>query len=64
MLTPLSVLWPATTIFAGGSSFTLSFTRDSMSPMTLLSTKCDDAPQSDVMENFRGPEVPELTRKE
>ena len=55
MLTPLSVLWPATTIVAGGSSFTMFFIRASMSPMRLLSNKCDDAPQSDVMANSRGP---------
>ena len=54
MLTPLSVLWPATTIVAGGSSFMMSFIRASMSPMRLLSTKCDEAPQSNVMVNFSG----------
>ena len=64
MLTPLSVLWPATTIVAGGSSFTMSFIRDSMSPMRLLSTKCDDAPQSNVMVNFSGPGVAEPARNE
>ena len=48
MLTPLSVLWPATTIVGGGSSFTMPFIRDSMSPIRLLSTKYDDALQSDT----------------
>ena len=64
MLTPLSLLWPATIIVAGGSSFTVSFIRDSMSPMRLLSTKCDGAPQSDVMVNFSGPGVAEPARNE
>ena len=64
MLTPLSVLWPATTIVTGGSSFTVSFTRESMSPMRLLSTKCDNAPQSNVMVNFSGPGVAEPARNE
>ena len=64
MLTPLSVLWPATTIVAGGSSLTMSFIRASMSPMRLLSTKCDDAPQSDVMIDFSGPGVAEPARNE
>ena len=64
MLTPLSVLWPATTIVAGGSSFTMSFIRDSMSPIRLLSTKCDDAPQSEVVVNFSGPGVTESARNE
>ena len=64
MLTSLSVLWPATTIVAGGSSFTVSFIRDLMSPMRLLLTKGDDAPQSDVMVNFSGPGVAEPTRNE
>ena len=35
------------------------FIRDSMSLMRLLSTKCDDTPQSDVMVNFNGPGVTE-----
>ena len=58
MLTPLSVLWPATMIIAGGSSFTISFIRDSMSPMRLL------WPQSDVIVNFSGPVLAELARNE
>ena len=53
-----------TTIIAGGSSFTMSFIRDSMSPTRLLSTKCDDAPQSDVMVNFSGHEEAEPVRNE
>ena len=57
-------LWPATTIVTGGSSFTLSFIRASMSPMRLLSTKCDDAPQSNAMVNFSGPGVAEPARNE
>ena len=64
MLTPLSVPWPATTIVAGGSSFTMSFTRASMSPMRLLSIECDDAPQCDVMVNIRGPGVAEPARND
>ena len=64
MLTPLSVLWVATTIVTGGSSFTMSFIRDSISPMGLLLTKCDDAPQSDVMVNFSGPGVADPARNE
>ena len=64
MLTSLSVLWPATAIVAGGSSLTMSFIRASMSPMRLLSTKCDDAPQSDVMMGFSTPGVAEPTRNE
>ena len=64
MLTPLSVPWPATTIVASGSSFTISFIRDLMSPMRLLSTKCDDTPQSDVKVNFSGPGVAEPARDE
>ena len=59
MLTPLSVLW---TIVAGGSSFTMSFFRDSMSSMRLLWTKCDDAPQSGIMVSFSGPRVAEPAR--
>ena len=62
MLTPLNVLWPATTTVAGGSSFTMSFILDSKSPMRLLSKKCDDAPQPDVMVSFRGPGVVEPAR--
>ena len=58
------MLWPAPTIVAGGSSFTMSFICDSMSPMRLLSAKCDDAPQSDVMVNFSGPGVAEPVRIE
>ena len=42
----------------------MSFIRDSMSPMRLLSTKCDDAPQSDVMVNFSGSGVAEPARNE
>ena len=53
MLTPLSVVLPATTIVAGGLSFTMLFIRDSMSTMRWLSTKCDDIPQSEVMVNFQ-----------
>ena len=64
MLTSLSVLWSATTIVAGGSNFTVSFIYDSMSPMMFLSTKCDDAPQSDVLGNFSGPGVVEPARNE
>ena len=59
MLTPLSVLWPATTIVAGGSSFMMFFIRNWMSPMKLLSMKCDKAPQSGVMMSFSGPGVAE-----
>ena len=62
MLTPLSMLWPATTIVAGGSTFMISFIRDAMSPVRLLSTKCDDASQSKVMVNFSWPGVAELAR--
>ena len=51
----LSVLWLAPTIVAGGLSFTMPSIRDSMSPMDVLSTECDDAPQSEVMINFSGP---------
>ena len=64
MPTPLSVLWPATTIIIGGPSFTISFTRDSMSPVRWMSMKCDDAPQSEVMVNFGGSAVAESTRNE
>ena len=64
MLVPLDALWPATTIVAGGSSFTMSFIRASMSPMRLLFTKCDDVLQSDVMGNFSEPGVAERTRNE
>ena len=64
MLTPLSMLWPATTIVAGGLSFTMFFIRDSMSPMRLLPTKCDDAPQSVVMVNLIEPGVAEPARNE
>ena len=58
MLAPLSVLWPSTTIVAGGASF------DSKRPMRWLSTKCDDAPQSEVMVNFSGPGVVESAKNE
>ena len=64
MKTPLSELWPAMTIETGGSSFTMSFIRDSMSPIRLLSTECDDDLQSDVMVNFSGPGVAEPARNE
>ena len=64
MLTPLSVLWQARTIVAGGPSLTVSLIRDSMSPMRLLWTKCDDAPQSDIMVNFRGPGVAKPAKNE
>ena len=64
MLTPLNVLWRAKTIVAGESSFTMSFIHDSMSPMRLLSKKCDDIPLSDVMVNFSGPGVAEVTTNE
>ena len=64
MLTPLSVLWPAKTIVVGGSSFTMFFIRASMSPTRLLLTKCDDAPQSDVMMCFSGPGVAEPAKNE
>ena len=57
-------VWPATTIVAGGSSFTMFFVRDSMSPMRLVSTKCGDALQSNAMVNFSEPEVAEPTRNE
>ena len=40
----------------------MSFIRDSMSTMRLLSTKGDDAPQFNVMVNFSGPGVAELAR--
>ena len=50
----LSVLWPATTIVTNGSSFTMSFMRDSMSPMRCLSAKCNDAALFEVMVNFGG----------
>ena len=49
-------------IVTGGLSFAMSFIRDSMSPMRLLSTKCDDALQSEVMVNFGGPGGPESAR--
>ena len=61
ILTPLSVQWPATRIVAGGSSFSISFISNSMSSMKWLSTKCDDAPQFDVMVVFTGPGVVEPT---
>ena len=64
MLTPLNVLWPAKTIVAGESSFTMSFIHNSMSSMKLLSKKCDDAPKSDVMVNFSGPGVAQLMTNE
>ena len=35
-----------------------------MFPIRLLSTKCDDAPQSDVVVNFSGPGVAEAARNE
>ena len=38
------------------------FRRDSMLSMRLLSTKCDDAPQSDVMVRFSRPGVAEPAR--
>ena len=62
MLTPLRVLWLATMIAAAGSSFTMSFICDSMLPMRWLSTKWDDAPQSEVMISFSGPGVPKPAR--
>ena len=40
----------------------MSFIRDSMSPVRLLSTKCDDALQSEVMVNFSEPGVVESAR--
>ena len=40
------------------------FIRDSISPMRLLSTKCDDTPQFDVMVNFSGPGIAELAKNE
>ena len=64
MLIPLSVLWPVTMIVAGGSSFTMFFIRESISPMTLLSTKCSDAPKSKVMVHFSGPGVAEPARNQ
>ena len=64
ILTLLSMLWPATTAVAGGSSFTMSFIRDSMSPMRLLSPKCDDAPQFEVMVSLSGPGVAEPAKNE
>ena len=64
MLTPLTMLWPATIIVAGGSSLTMSFICDSLSPMRSLSTKCDDAPRSDVMVNFSRARVAEPARNE
>ena len=64
MLTPLSVLRPATTIVASGSSFTMSFIRASMSPMRLLSMECDHAPQCDIMVHIKGPGVPEPARND
>ena len=60
----LNMLWPETTIVAGGSSFMMFFIRDSMSPMRLLSTKCDSAPQSDIMVNFSGPGIAEPAKNE
>ena len=64
MLTPLSVLWLATTIVADGSSITMSFIHDSMSPMGLLSTKYDDALQPEIIVNFSGPGAVEPVRNE
>ena len=61
MLTPVRVLWPVTTIVAGGSSFTVSFICD-LASMGLLSTKCDDAPQSDIIVNFSRPGVTQPAR--
>ena len=64
MPTLLRVLWPARTIVAGGSNFTMSFIRGLMSPMRQLLMKCDGGPQSEVMVNFSGPGVPKLARNE
>ena len=64
MLARLSVLWPATTMVTGESSFTMPFIRDSMTPMRLMSTKCGDTPQVDVTVNFSGSEVGEPARNE
>ena len=47
-----------------GSSLTMPFIHDLMSPMRLLSTKCDDAPQSDFIVNFSEPGAAELARNE
>ena len=64
MLTPLSVLRPATTIVADGSSFTISFVSALMSPMRWLSKKCNDFPQSEGMISFSGPELAESAMHE
>ena len=50
-----AMIMPAMTIGAGGSRLTMFFIRDSMTPMRLLLTKCDDALQFDVMANYSGP---------
>ena len=42
----------------------MSFVRDLMSPMRLLSTKCNDAPQSNVMVDFSVSGVAEPARNE
>ena len=42
----------------------MSFISDSMLPMRLLSTKCDDASQSEAMVDFSGPGVAEPARNE
>ena len=63
MLTRLNVLLPASTTVVGGSIFTMSLIRDSMSTMRLLSTDCDDAPRSDVL-GFSGPGVAAPARNE
>ena len=63
-LSPLRELWLTTTIVTSGSSLIVCFIRDLMSPMSLLSTKFDEAPQSDVMVNFNEPGVAEPARNE
>ena len=64
ILIHLSVPWPAPMVVASGSSLTISFICDSMSPMRWLSTKYDDASQSKVMVNFSGPGILEPARNE
>ena len=65
MLTPLSVLWSATAIdrrrWIELHDF---FIRNSISSTRLLSTKGDDARQSNVVVNFSGPGVAEPARNE
>ena len=48
---PLDVLWPATIIVTGSSSFMIFFIRGSILPIRSLSTKCDDGSQSVAMVN-------------